>query len=168
MIKDVITCPGCGIKLNSEKQGFDHVFNASIACRELYHELSHYSLSLHDSSFIHQLIVDTYCAQHFGKHVKPISITFALVGLYLVCEKNYSGKQVQGIHALLANRNKSKHWPAFEMPKEKALLTIQNVIFVSDEAKDDMIKKWCCSVWSIWKTEKETLSQLIATYQELQ
>ena len=51
--------------------------------RELYHELSAYTLSHPDPSFIHQYVVDAFAAQTADENTKPIALTFALVGLYL-------------------------------------------------------------------------------------
>jgi hypothetical protein len=116
---------------------------------------------LGDSYFIHQLAVDAYGAQHYGPQVKPIGITFALVGLYLVNERGYTGWQVQRVHMALAK--KSKVWRDLTAPKEKAALTVHDVIQAPDERKREMIKKWHASVWGIWKSEKETIARLLKT-----
>lgn len=63
--------------------------------QQMYNQLAFYTLSHPDKIFfIHQLVVDAYTAQHADAQTKPIAITFALAGLYLVVEKNYTGKQV--------------------------------------------------------------------------
>jgi hypothetical protein len=71
----IIMCPGCGLNLPSAEEQLDERYNASYACRQLYGELSAYTLSLRDVDFIHQLGVDTYAAQHAGANIKPIAIT---------------------------------------------------------------------------------------------
>ena len=68
-----IICPGCGLSLNSNDLTLDSIYNASCACRKLYDELSAFTLSIGDSEFIHQLVVDSYAAQHTGPDVKPIT-----------------------------------------------------------------------------------------------
>lgn len=60
-----------------------------------YEQLSYYTLSLQDNEFIHQHIVDAYAAQMANENTKPISLIFALVGLYLCIEKNYNGREIQ-------------------------------------------------------------------------
>jgi hypothetical protein len=70
--------------------------------QDLYHELSCYTLAHSDSSFLHQHIVNAYTAQHADETTKPIAIVFALVGLYLYIEKNFTGRQVQRFHTKLA------------------------------------------------------------------
>ena len=59
------------------------------------YELAYYTLAHPDPEFIHQYIMDAYAAQHADEHSKPISIAFALAGLYLHLERGYSGWQVR-------------------------------------------------------------------------
>ena len=54
---------------------------------ETYDELAYYTLAHPDPTFIHQHIVDAYAAQTAKQDIRPITITFALVGLYLSVEK---------------------------------------------------------------------------------
>ena len=159
------TCPGCGLHLYSPTEGLAGDYNASIACIELLHKLSYYTLDLRDPEFIHQLIVDTYMAQHFGQKVKPIGITFALVGLYLVNEKGYTGKMVQDVHVQLANVNKSKNWPYFPQPTKKASLNVKTVLESPD--KNRAIRDWSESVWEIWKDQKGQIAGLLQQYLQI-
>jgi hypothetical protein len=162
--KEVI-CPGCGVTLNTDNNELDKEFNALSACRALCFEVSYYTLSLRDSYFIHQLVVDAYCAQHASSKSKPIAIPFALVGLYLVNERNGTGKDAQNAHIKLAKLNYSKQWPRFEIPKEKNWITVKDVVKVPDNKKQDMIKQWSKSVWEIWKSEKERIEELLQKYE---
>lgn len=160
MLDDDIVCPGCGLRLLGRKGGYDPQFNASCACRKLYFQLSVFTLQEHDSYFIHQLAVDAYTAQHSGENTKPIGTAFALIGLYLVFEKGYSGKEVQAVHILLGKR--SKVWPHFLRPAEKADFTVKDVVNCPDNLKNKMIKKWAESVWSIWKADYKMVEKLVA------
>jgi hypothetical protein len=47
-------CPGCGLMLPSAEEQLDDRYRASSACRQLYDELSAYTLSLQDAGFLHQ------------------------------------------------------------------------------------------------------------------
>ncbi len=165
MMNSMVTCPGCRVQLRSESNERDDRANASQACRDHYNTLSYYTISLGDFYFIHQIAVDAYGAQHHRDRVKPIGITFAFVGLYSVNERGYTGRHVQRVHMALAK--KSKVWPAFTAPKEKAALTVQNVVRVPDEQKQDMIRKWHASVWDIWKAEKENNARLLKTHLDI-
>jgi len=159
-------CPGCGVELQSETDALDNLYNASKACRDLSHQLSYYTLSLHDDYFIHQLVVDAYAAQHAGPFVKPISTAFALIGLYLVIEHNYTGKEVQKVHKQLAEL--SKDWPQFILPTEKAEVTIKDITDSPDAQKNKMIQNWARSVWKVWSSEHRNIKLLVYNYINLQ
>ncbi|WP_052569278.1 DUF5946 family protein [Ktedonobacter racemifer] len=122
----MVMCPGCGLILPSTEEQLDERDHASSACRQVYDQLSAYTLSLQDVDFPHQFAVDTYAAQHAGTNLKPITLTFALVGLYLACEHNYTGRQVQRAHMLLAKT--PKQWPSFRLPDTKATLSVLDVL----------------------------------------
>ena len=101
------------------------------ACQELYDKLAFYTLSKTEPFFIHQLAVDAYAAQHpYQTSEKTIKLAFALIGLYLFSEKNYTGRQVQLAHMQLANTKRA--WPTFTAPKDKGGITIADVIKVPE------------------------------------
>jgi hypothetical protein len=154
-------CPGCGLNLESEDRGLDERYNASSACRQLSYNLSVLTLSLGDTDFIQQLVVDAYAAQHSGPKVKTISTAFALIGLSLVFERGYTGKEVQKVHMALG----SKHvqWPRFKAPEDHGALTVLDVLKSPEEHYIDMIRKWGKSVWDIWKPEYENIRKLLET-----
>jgi len=150
-------CPGCGLNLPSGEEQLNDRYNASAACWQVYGELTAYTLSLHDADFIHQFAVDTYAAQHVGASVKPIGLTFALVGLYLAFEHNYTGKQVQRAHTLLAAT--SKQWPQFRRPEEKASLTVLDVLNAPENERNDILRQWGKAVWRIWEAEHARVAE---------
>ncbi len=114
-----------------------------------YHELSYYTLSLQDEEFIHQHVVDAYTAQTADSQTKNISLFFALAGLYLFLEKNYTGKQVQEAHQIMASR--TKNYPKLNLPEQRGDLTVDNVLAEPEELKrKEMIKRWCVSVWDVY------------------
>ncbi len=165
MKNNLFICPGCGAQISSDDGTLDKDFNALTVCRNKYFELSYFTLSLQDKNFIHQLIVDAYAAQHSGTKVKPIATIFALFGLYLVHERNYTGRQVQLAHIELAN--KSKTWPRFSQPKEKNWITVFDVAETPDDRKQEMIMKWSASVWNIWKYEQKKIEALLGKYLDI-
>ena len=177
MSSTMSVCPGCRLVLPSPDGAMDTQYNASWACRQLSGEVAAYTLALGDADFIHQLGVDAYCAQHAGPTVKPIGIAFALIGLLLMFERGYTGRQVQKAHMQLGNR--SKVWPRFEPPDEKARLngTVQPVrarfevasrLTVMDVAqspagneRNAMLKRWGRSVWDFWTPEHDKVRALV-------
>ncbi len=72
------------------------------SARDAYDELSAYTLTHTDPAFIHQHVVDAFAAQQADESTKPITLTFALVGLYLQVEKGRTGRRVQLVHMQLA------------------------------------------------------------------
>ena len=129
---------------------------------KLFEELSFYTLSHSDPNyFIHQLIVDAYTAQTATKHTKKISLVFSIVGLYLLIEKNYSGKEIQGAHTLLSSYKKDI--PEIKLPEKRGNITIIEVL-ESKLNRDEMIKKWCYSVWKEYEINKEEIKRYCGKY----
>ncbi len=131
--------------------------------QEKYDELALYTLQHKDPSFIHQYIVDAYAAQHADENTKLITLTFALVGLYLHIEKNYSGREVQLMHMKMAKVK--KEWPKFFFPSEREDITIEDVLKAEPGMKrDEMIKKWSLSVWTAWSENRQKIIELLASF----
>lgn len=137
---------------------------SSLSDQDAYAELSVYTLAHPDPAFIHQHIVDAFVAQTAGLDTKPITLTFALVGLYLAVEKGYTGRQVQLAHMALAR--KRKVWPALPLPDERGAITVREVLAAPPgEERDTMIHRWCASVWEVYQESQELIRAL--TTQEL-
>jgi uncharacterized protein DUF5946 len=157
-------CPGCGVSLPVAEDYPDSPYNSSSACWRLYGELNAYTLTRgdHASAFVHQLQVDAYAAQHVIADPRPIGLAFALIGLYLACERGYSGRQVEHIHMLLARR--SKTWPRFTRPSHAGDLTILDVMQAPPgEERDAALRRWGCSVWQALSHEHERVRTLFET-----
>jgi hypothetical protein len=126
--------------------------------QQLYDELSCYTLSLSAPTFIHQYVVDAYAVQHAVEKAKPITIAFALAGLYLHNEKGFSGREVQRAHMKLA-RNKQPV-PRFELPEEKGEFTVADVMcHVPGQDRDKAIERWSASVWRAWKNSHARVAE---------
>lgn len=119
-----------------------------------YHELSYYTLSHQGKEFIHQHAVDAFTAQHATANTKPIALYFALAGLYLYLEKNYTGKQVQNVHVQMSN--KTKKFPSFNLPSFRGDITVDDVMACAPgNDRNTQIRKWCESVWDAYRNERE-------------
>ena len=130
--------------------------------RQLYHELTAYTLSHQDPSFIHQHVLDAFAAQTADETTKPITLTFALVGLYLRSERQYSGMQVQRVHILLARRR--KQWPRFDIPEHRGALTVRDVIEAPPgPERDQMIRRWADCVWHAYSPQRDSVVDLLKT-----
>jgi hypothetical protein len=115
-----------------------------------YNELCAYTLSLRDGAFIHQHVVDAFAAQKATERTKPITLTFALVGLYLHLEKHFTGKQVQRAHMQLARHKRA--WPALPLPATRGAMSAAEVMaFPPGPERERAIHNWSASVWAAYR-----------------
>ena len=130
---------------------------------EAYDRLCAYTLNRGDAAFIHQHVVDAFAAQHAGGHTKAITITFALVGLYLHVEKAFSGRDVQRLHMRLARHKRS--WPVFVLPPERGSVTATSVLVAPEgPERERAIDAWCVSVWEAFGENRPTVIALLQEY----
>lgn len=129
---------------------------------EFFHELSFYTLAHKDPAFLHQNAVDAFTAQQADLTTKPIAVAFALIGLYLHVEKQFTGRQVQKAHMQLANRRRVWTMPA--LPMQRGDLRVSDVMAEPPgPARDAMIRRWCVSVWEAFAGARPQIVQLLAT-----
>ena len=145
-------CLGCGVETPGED---------GAGCFGLYQELSVHTLSDRDPSFPHQLAVDAYAAQHAGPDVKPITTAFALIGLYLVCERGFTGRQAQRAHMFLGRRR--QEWPRFDPPADRGAVTVADVLALAADAggRNEVLRRWAASVWAAWRDQHERVAALV-------
>ncbi|HTX76287.1 MAG TPA: DUF5946 family protein [Terracidiphilus sp.] len=126
---------------------------------EALHELSFYSLAHRDPAFLHQLVVDTFAVQHAGESSKPISVVFALIGLYLHVEHGFTGKQVQQAHMRLARYRRV--WQAPALPSARGDLSVHDVLAApAGSERDAMIERWCASTWAACRSCRPAIAEL--------
>ncbi|MCP9761741.1 DUF5946 family protein [Lacihabitans soyangensis] len=132
--------------------------------QEHYNELAFFTLNLHDDRFVHQYVVDAFTCQYADDNTKPISLTFALAGLYLFIEKGYSGREVQKFHTLMSKRKMA--WPNFIVPSYQELhVDISSVIACNDQnERIELIEKWCAGVWEVNKENHDKVEDLVRNY----
>lgn len=135
--------------------------------QEAYYELSYYTLAHRDPSFIHQHIVDAFTAQYANERTKPIGLTFSLVGLYLLAERQFSGRQVQLVHMKLAQRNpRQVHpWPTFALPHDRGSVTVFDVLAAAEgQPRDAAIHNWCACVWAAFRDNSQLVTGRLRQY----
>ena len=131
--------------------------------QEKFYELSYYTLAHPDPAFIHQHIVDAFGAQTADENSKPIGVAFALMGLCLYLEKNYTGKQVQLAHMALARPN--HEWPKFDLPQSRGEVTVADVLNEpAGPERDAKIREWCRSVWQAYSASHQRVFELLSKY----
>jgi hypothetical protein len=130
---------------------------------DAYTDLCCYTLALGDPSFLHQHVVDAFAAQNADEHTKPMKLTFALVGLYLHVEKQFSGRRVQQMHMDLAR--KKRNWPSFPLPCSRGSITAADVIVMPPgRERDNAIDAWCASVWEAFRECRHGVVELLVEY----
>ena len=130
------------------------------SAQKMFYELSYYTTTHPNPSFIHQHAVDAFAAQNADENTKPITLTFALIGLYLLIEKNFSGKEVQNAHIKLGKHKKK--WLKFNLPEYRGEITVSDVLDTPEgPMRDEMILKWCASVWEAYAEDHETVANLV-------
>ena len=113
-----------------------------------------------DAAFIHQHVVDPWAAHTAGTGTRPIGLTFALVGLYLLAEHGWTGRRVQLAHMKLARQ---KHeWPAFVLPEDRGAMTALDVMGAPEgPERDRAIHGWSRSVWAAFSENRATVAELL-------
>jgi hypothetical protein len=130
--------------------------------QQAYNELCAYTLAhaLTDPAFIHQHVVDAFAAQHADDRSKPISLWFALAGLYLHLEKGLTGRQVQRAHMQLA-RHKIQ-WPSCALPTERGSITAVEVMAAAPgPGRDRAIDAWCAAVWNAYAETRNAVIEFL-------
>lgn len=123
-------------------------------------DLFYYTLAHGGPSFIHQHAVDAIAAQSATADNKPIKLTFALVGLYLHVEHQFTGQQVQAAHIKLGRQKQA--WPVFSLPETRGPVTIDDVLAAPAGAeRDTMIHRWCESLWEAFADNRTTVVELL-------
>ncbi|MDB6023207.1 MAG: hypothetical protein JWQ04_3064, partial [Pedosphaera sp.] len=131
--------------------------------RVAYYELSGYTLMHRDPAFIHQHVVDAFAAQNADERIKPITLTFALVGLHLHVEQRFTGKEVQRAHQLLVRHKRP--WPSFTLPRDRGSMTAAHVAALPmGTGRDQAIHAWCACVWEAFHDCHPTVTELLRSY----
>jgi hypothetical protein len=131
------------------------------AMRAAYDEV--YAYTMGRPGFILQHVVDAFGAQTATRDSKPIRVVFALVGLYLHLERNFSGAQVQQAHIELGRRKRV--WPAVALPENRGAVTAVDVLAAAPgDDRDQAIDEWCASVWTAFKDSRSLIIGLLAEH----
>jgi hypothetical protein len=155
-------CPGCGVELPGSAQPRDPRSLASEACHALYGEVAGFeSRYIVELGRWHQLLVDTYAAQHAGERTPRIGTAFALIGLHLALEAGWNGLAVRDAHQDLARRYRA--WPAFPPTERRGALTVLDLALASTpEEHVERLRAWATDVWAAWAHSHAAVAALIA------
>jgi hypothetical protein len=131
----------------------DRLFDMD-AMREPYDEV--YAYTMGRPGFIPQHVVDAYAAQTASDGSKPMGVIFALVGLYLHIERQFSGGEVQKVHVRMGGQK--RQWPAITLPRDRGSMTAADVLMAPEgRERDHAIDEWCRSVWTAFRDSRQTI-----------
>jgi hypothetical protein len=156
-------CAGCGLELPGTGEPFDSRSTASVECRSVYGEVSGYELAnVARLGRWHQLLVDTYAAQHVGERPPRIGPAFALIGLQLAVEEGLDGPTVRDAHQALARAHRD--WPSFlPAPRLSGGLTVADLALAgSPEVHVEVLRAWASEVWAGWSDRHAAVRTLVA------
>jgi hypothetical protein len=156
------SCPGCHVVLPGPSEVWHPRSTASVACHALYGEVLGYEHQhVAELGRWHQLLVDTYAAQHAGERSAPITTAFALIGLSLALERGWSGLRVRDAHQELARRY--REWPRFATPPSSATMTVEDLAFTRTPGEYvEALHHWAHGVWETWRHEHHRVEALLA------
>lgn len=129
--------------------------------RDAYDQVYVYTMGR--PGFILQHVVDAYGAQSATKTSKPIAVIFALVGLYLRVERQFSGTEVQKVHVVMGRTK--RQWPAVPLPRDRGAIAAADVLAAPEgQERDRAIDEWCRSVWEAYHDSRPIIVELLREY----
>lgn len=157
----MVRCPGCGLELPGVADEVSTRPGASAACWRLFGEVQGYEMQhLAQVGRFHQLLVDTYAAQHPVSDGPTIGVAFALIGLHLALDEGWRGDQVRDAHQAMARAH--REWPRFRPPDEHARSTVFDLAMAaSPEAYAEALWTWASEVWEAWRDAHQTVDTLL-------
>ena len=164
-----IICPGCELAMPARKTTTTgNYYNTSDECWDLYTEVlgTEYSNAFLFGQ-VHQLTVDAYAVQHAGGRHPDKSLDIHLCGLYLAHEKSIRSPYIPPFLQRLVTA--VEVWPHFELPSEKASLTVFDV--ASCDSSEDhirVVREWSRQVWESWSERHVEVISFISRHLEVE
>lgn len=104
------------------------------------------------SGFYQQHFYDAYQAEFAGPETKPITLAFALAGLYLAVERGADGRRVQRAHGELAQRKELV--PKVSYRHAEVGFGVEQA---AADPSDDSLSRWCRSVWAGYLDQQQVV-----------
>lgn len=154
-------CPGCGLAApeTGDDPPAEHV--ASAACYRLYGQLLARDYS--DAGYYraaHQMVVDTYAAQHAGgtsrREVQTVAL--CLMTLCLFVEDGVDPAQGPRLHQQMAANRPSFVWLPPPVPAHWP--TVADVLKAHDvDEHEQLVRGWAGQVWQAWTPHHAAVRQ---------
>lgn len=162
----LVRCYGCGA-LVKDIPGEPHKYiGATAGCWEVYGEILAKEYGEYGyPERTHRLTVDTYAVQHPGRPSRQAiqSVNGHLVSLYLVLEKQYSGRQAT--KALAGILEHAGHFTWLEPPEPNGRITVLDVVKAKNlDEHNRIVEQWARDVWAAWAPHHKTIRQYVERY----
>jgi hypothetical protein len=152
------TCPGCGLTTPDTGGAPPAELAASAGCWERYGQLLARSYGIEAYRGVHQLVVDTYVAQHPGGTTRRQVQTLALclMTLCLFIEDGADPREGPALHKRMVANRPDFHW--LQPPPLHGLITVADVLPASIPAEHErLVWAWGRDVWQAWAPHHSTI-----------
>lgn len=151
-------CPGCGMMAPEGSTPVPPEYRASSGCWQRYGELLARSYDAPEHRSVHQLVVDTYVAQHPAdasrRSVQQLALCLMTLDLFL--EQGWDVKLGPQLHQRMMANLPELH--ALDPPETWTDLTVEHVLAVEDAATyRELVRAWSQQVWSRWRDHHLTI-----------
>ncbi|MBT2226963.1 DUF5946 family protein [Nonomuraea sp. NEAU-A123] len=153
------SCPGCGLVAPATGGPFPDERGASAECWGRYGELLARSYGIAEYRHVHQLVVDSYIAQHPGGDSRRAvqGVALCLMTLCLFVEDDADPREGAALHKqMMADRPDYFHW--LRPPPLHGLMTAVDVLAARDAAEHErLVWAWGRDVWRAWAPHHATI-----------
>ncbi|MCX5206482.1 DUF5946 family protein [Streptomyces sp. NBC_00237] len=153
------SCPGCGLAAPATGGPLPAERVASAECWQRYGELLARSYTVADCRHVHQLVVDSYVAQHAGGESRREiqTVALCLMTLCLFVEDDADPREGPALHRrMMADRPAYFHW--LEPPPQIGLMTAADVLAARDAVEHErLVRAWSRGVWRAWAPHHATI-----------
>jgi hypothetical protein len=151
-------CPGCGLIADEGTDPAPPEFHASSGCWRRYGELLARSYGAQEYRSVHQLVVDSYVAQHptgaTRRSVQQVALCLMTLDLFL--EQGYDVSRGPELHQRMMANLPELH--ALDPPDTSTELTVEQVLRAQDvAAHQHLVRAWAQQVWSRWRVHQRTI-----------
>ncbi|MFF5207209.1 DUF5946 family protein [Streptosporangium sp. NPDC000396] len=154
-------CPGCGLVASAAGGPLPDGYGASAECWGRYGELLARSYAIAEYRHVHQLVVDTYVAQHPGGSSRQEiqRLALCLMTLCLFAGGEADPRDGPALHKqMMADRPDYFHW--LQPPPQHDLMTAVDVLAARDAIEHErLVWAWGRDVWGAWEPHHATIRQ---------
>jgi hypothetical protein len=163
-VTDATICPGCGM-IDDHASAIRKEMSCTEGCWDRYLAVAAFETEhLMELGRFHQLMVDTYGAQHPETPTPPIRVTYSLIGLYLSIVLGWSGFDVRNVHSRMGKPQ--PWWPTFRRSAERSSITAADVVLAGQQEGPSgharLMDLWALSVWGTWASEHDNIAKFAA------